>query len=451
MNRAIFREYDIRGVADGDLTDAVVRDIGRAFGSRLARQGKKKITLGRDCRLSSNRLRDAMLQGLQDAGMQVTDIGVVPTPVLYFSLYQWNTDGGVMITGSHNPPEYNGFKLCDGKDSLHGPEIQEIGEIIEKEQFEKGRGAASSRDILPEYKAMLLEKFKLPRSVRVVIDCGNGTSSVVAAEVMEKLGCQVTPLYCEMDGRFPNHHPDPTVEANLKDLIERVNRDKPEVGIAFDGDADRIGAVDDSGKVLWGDQLLILYARDILKKKPGATIISEVKCSQNLFDDITKHGGRAIMWKAGHSLIKAKMKEEHAAAAGEMSGHMFFADRYYGYDDAIYAACRLLEILAENRQPLSQMLSDVPKTYTTPEIRVDTEDAKKFKIVEAATRFFSDHYKTITVDGVRILFDDGSWGLIRASNTQPVLVLRFEAKSPERLNEIRKLVEDKLAAISKSA
>jgi phosphomannomutase/phosphoglucomutase len=391
-----------------------------------------------------------MLQGLKDSGMQVTDIGVVPTPVLYFSLYQWSAGGGVMITGSHNPPEYNGFKLCDGTESLHGPEIQQIAEIIEKEQFEKGSGTGSTQDILPEYKAMLLQKFRLPRSVRVVIDCGNGTSSVVAAEVLGKLGCQVTPLFCEMDGRFPNHHPDPTVEENLKDLIQRVKSDKAEVGIAFDGDADRIGAIDDSGKILWGDQLLILYARDILKKKPGATIISEVKCSQNLFDDISNHGGRAIMWKAGHSLIKAKMREEHAAAAGEMSGHMFFADRYYGYDDAIYAACRLLEILAQNRHPLSEMLSDVPKTFATPEIRVDTEDSKKFKVVEAATKFFSDHYKTITVDGVRILFEDGSWGLIRASNTQPVLVLRFEARTPERLNEVRKIVEDKVAEICKS-
>jgi phosphomannomutase/phosphoglucomutase len=353
-----------------------------------------------------------------------------------------------MITGSHNPPEYNGFKLCDGKESLHGPEIQEIADIIEKKKFETGKGFASSRDPLPEYKAMLLEQFKLPRSVRVVIDCGNGTSSVVAAEVMEKLGCQVTSLFCEMDGRFPNHHPDPTVESNLRDLVQRVARDRPEVGIAFDGDADRIGAIDDQGNVLWGDQLLILYSRDILKKKPGATIISEVKCSQNLYDDIAKHGGRAIMWKAGHSLIKAKMREERAAAAGEMSGHMFFADRYYGYDDAIYAACRLLEILAESDRPLSAMLSDVPKTYATPEIRVDTDDAEKFKIVEEATRYFSDQYKTITVDGVRILFDDGAWGLIRASNTQPVLVLRFEAKTQERLDEVRKLVEGKLAEIS---
>ncbi|HEV8130390.1 MAG TPA: phosphomannomutase/phosphoglucomutase [Acidobacteriota bacterium] len=450
MNRAIFREYDIRGEAERDLTDDMARNIGRAFGSRLASKGKNNITLGRDCRLSSDRLRDAVLQGLLDAGMRVIDIGVVPTPVLYFSLYQWNTDGGVMITGSHNPPQYNGFKLCDGKESLHGPEIQEVAGIIEKKKFEAGQGSVSIRNPLPEYKAMLLEKFKLPRSVRVVIDCGNGTSSVVAAEIIERLGCQVTPLFCEMDGHFPNHHPDPTIESNLQDLVRRVMRDKPEVGIAFDGDADRIGAIDDQGKVLWGDQLLILYSRDILKKQPGATIISEVKCSQNLFDDIAKHGGRAIMWKAGHSLIKAKMKEEHAAAAGEMSGHMFFADRYYGYDDAIYAACRLLEILAQSDQPLSAMLSDVPKTYTTPEIRVDTDESKKFKIVEEATRYFSEHYKTITVDGVRILFEDAAWGLIRASNTQPVLVLRFEAKEQKQLNEIRKLVEGKLAEISAS-
>ncbi|HEY2931092.1 MAG TPA: phosphomannomutase/phosphoglucomutase [Acidobacteriota bacterium] len=448
MNNAIFREYDIRGVADRDLTDEVVSNIGRAFGSRLAGKGKKTVTVGRDCRLSSDRIRDAMVRGLQDAGLNVTDIGVVATPVLYFSLYRLNPDGGVMITGSHNPADQNGLKLCDGKEALHGPEIQEIREAIEKQQYSKGSGSVTSKELLPDYKKMLIEKFSLARPVKVVVDCGNGTSSTVIAEVLQKLGCQTTALFCEMDGHFPNHHPDPTQKENLRDLIARVAAEKAEVGIALDGDADRIGAIDDRGNILWGDQLLILYSRKILEQRPGATIISEVKCSQTLFDDIEKHGGRAIMWKAGHSLIKAKMKEEKAAAAGEMSGHMFFADRYYGYDDAMYAACRLLEIIASANQPLSAMLSDVPKMFSTPEIRVDTDDSKKFRTVEEATKYFSAHYKTITVDGVRILFDDGAWGLIRASNTQPALVLRFEAKSEQRLEEIKKLVNDKLKEIS---
>ncbi|MBI4456812.1 MAG: phosphomannomutase/phosphoglucomutase [Acidobacteria bacterium] len=450
MNRMIFREYDIRGIAERDLTSEVVCDIGRAFGSRLARRGKRNITLGRDCRLSSDRLRDATARGLQDAGMQVTDIGVVPTPVLYFSIHHWNNDGGVMITGSHNPPEYNGFKLCDGSETLYGAEIQKIADIILQRQFEKGSGTVCRKEVLPEYTAALESGFKLARKIKVVVDCGNGTSSVAAVEILQRLGCEVIPLFCTMDGNFPNHHPDPTVVANLGDLRNRVVAEKAEVGIAFDGDADRIGVVDDRGDVIWGDHLLILYARDILKRNPGATFIAEVKCSQNLYDDIARRGGRAIMWKTGHSLIKAKMKEEGAAAAGEMSGHMFFADRYYGYDDAIYAACRLLEILSKSKQLLSEMLSDVPKTYSTPEIRVSTEDEKKFKIVDAAVRSFSGAYKTITVDGVRILFDDGAWGLIRASNTQPVLVLRFEAKTAQRLEEVRNLVEEKLAEISAS-
>ena len=450
MNRTIFREYDIRGVAERDLSDAAVQDIGRAFGSRLARRGRKTITLGRDCRLSSDRLRDAMAQGLQEAGIDVVDIGIVPTPVLYFSIHQWKTDGGVMITGSHNPAEYNGFKLCDGPEALHGPEIQQIADIVDRRQFERGAGRMTSRDAIDAYKTMLVGRFALPRGVRVVVDCGNGTASLVAADVMERLGCRVSQLFCDMDGRFPNHHPDPTVETNLRDLVGRVTREGAELGIAFDVDADRIGVIDDQARVIWGDRLLILYARDILNRQPGATIISEVKCSQTLYDDIARHGGRAIMWKTGHSLIKAKMKEEGAAAAGEMSGHMFFADRYFGYDDAIYAACRLLEIIAGSERSLSQMLSDLPRTYSTPEIRLDTEENKKFRIVEEATRYFSAQYETITVDGVRILFEDGTWGLVRASNTQPVLVLRFEAATERRLSEVRELVERKLKEIDAS-
>jgi phosphomannomutase/phosphoglucomutase len=431
------------------LTDPVVRDIGRAFGSRLARGGKKNITLGRDCRLSSDRLRDAILAGLQEAGICVTDIGVVPTPVLYYSIYRWNTDGGVMITGSHNPSEYNGFKLCDGREALHGPEIQEIARTIEERNYESGAGSVVLKDLLSDYKQVLAKGFKLPRSVKVVADCGNGTASLAAVEVMERIGCEVIPLFSEMDGRFPNHHPNPTSEENLKDLVRTVLEKKAEVGVAFDGDSDRIGVVNERGEIIWGDELLILYARNILGKIPGATIIGEVKCSQNLYDDVARRGGNAIMWRTGHSLIKAKMVQEGAVVAGEMSGHMFFADRYYGYDDAIYAACRLMEILSETGEPLSALLADVPKTHSTPEIRVQTEDSKKFEIVKAATEYFSSLYATITVDGVRVLFEEGAWGLIRASNTEPVLVLRFEARSAERLQEVRRIVEVKLAEIMK--
>lgn len=449
MNPAMFREYDIRGIAEVDLTNENVEKLGQGIGTYMRRQGERNATLGRDCRVSSSRLRDALSRGLTKAGINVTDIGECPTPVTYFSMYHLDQEGCVMITGSHNPPDYNGFKICVGRAAIHGDQIQEVRRIIESGQFETGEGKLTTYDILTPYMDYLVNDFKLRRSIRIVVDAGNGMASDVAPAVFKRLGGQVTELYCWKDGTFPNHHPDPTVVENMRETIDKVLEIKADVGIAFDGDVDRIGVVDDKGKIIWGDRLLILYARALLKKQPGAAIISEVKASKTLYDDIAKHGGRPIMWKTGHSLIKAKMKEENSPLAGEMSGHMFFADRYFGFDDAIYAACRLLEIIDQSDQKLSDMLSDVPQTVVTPEIRVDCPEDKKFKLVAKVRDYFKSHnYKVIDIDGVRVLFDDG-WGLLRASNTGPVLVLRFEAPTEERLKEIRQLIEGRLQEFQK--
>ncbi|MEK6695291.1 MAG: phosphomannomutase/phosphoglucomutase, partial [Nitrospirota bacterium] len=355
--------------------------------------------------------------------------------------------GGVMITASHNPPQYNGFKLCLGKDSMHGAAIQALKADIDKGRFESGRpGNVSEHPIIPDYMAYIKKAFAQVKAgkLHAVVDCGNGMGGLVGPDALRLLGCRVTGMYEDVDGRFPNHHPDPPVADNLQDLIKKVRETKADVGIAYDGDADRIGAVDEHGDILWGDKLLVLYARDVLESKPGATIISEVKASQVFYDDVVKRGGRSIMWKAGHSLIKAKMKEENAALAGEMSGHMFFADRYFGYDDAVYASCRLIEILAKTGRPLSTLLADLPPTVSTPEIRVDCPDEVKFQVVEEAKKQLAREYKIIDIDGVRVLFPEG-WGLIRASNTQPALVLRFEATSEAALQKIREVVESQVA------
>ena len=443
MRREIFREYDIRGLAGTDLTPESVELLGLAIGTIMLEGGRRRISVGRDCRLSSESFRDALVSGVNASGVSVIDIGVVPTPVLYFSLYHLKTDGGVMITGSNNPAEYNGFNISVGTDSIHGAQIQQLYEVIEAGRFSRGAGAAESADVMAPYQKYILDQIRLPRAVRLAIDCGNGTACLAAPELLKKLGCEVTELYCDMDGTFPNHHPDPTVEENLRDLQKAVKTQKLEVGMAFDGDADRIGTVDNTGQIIWGDMLMILYAREILKAKPSATFISEVKCSMNLFREIEKEGGRAIMWKTGHSLIKAKMKEERAAMAGEMSGHMFFADRYFGYDDAIYAACRLLEIVAHAPVSLSEMLATIPPTVATPEIRVQCDDDKKASVVERVKAYFQSRRKVIDVDGARIVFPDG-WGLVRASNTQDILVLRFEALSQASLDKIRSEVEEQV-------
>ncbi len=460
----IFREYDIRGIVEKDLTPDVVEKIGRAYATLARERGVKRITVGRDGRLTSSALRDQLIAGLTSAGVNVVDLGLCATPLLYFSLFHCEVDGGIMITGSHNAAEYNGFKMCVGKEALYGANIQRVREIFDSEQFATGKGTVIEQPIIPEYLSFLKEQFLSVRAdgLRVVIDCGNGAASLVAKDALEQLGCQVTGLYCELDGHFPNHHPDPTVVENLADLISKVNEIKAHVGIGYDGDADRIGVIDEQGGILWGDRLLLLFARDVLEENPGSTFISEVKASQVFYDDIPKRGGRVIMWKTGHSIIKAKMKEEKAVLAGEMSGHIFFADRYYGYDDAIYASCRLIEILVKQQKPLSSLLSDVPATVVTPEIRVDCSDDQKFQLVAAVTQRLQKIAaiqdcntadlpirELITIDGIRVRFDHG-WGLIRASNTQPALVLRFEATSQVQLSQIREYLESQLADVSQA-
>jgi phosphomannomutase/phosphoglucomutase len=378
-------------------------------------------------------------------GLQVYDIGVCPTPLLYFSLFHLGVDGGVQVTASHNPSEYNGFKLCAGKSTIYGDQIQEVRARMERGAFrERSGGKAEAYGIVAPYHDHLMRDVpRLARPLKVVVDAGSGVGGPVAPPIFRQLGCTVWEIACTPDGRFPIHHPDPTMPENLQMLIDKVRQEGADLGIAYDGDADRIGVVDEKGNILWGDELLVLFARDVLRRHPEAVIISEVKCSQRLYDDIEKHGGKAIMWKAGHSLLKAKMKETHALLAGEMSGHMFFADRYFGYDDAIYASLRLLQIVAQSPQPLSALLSDLPASQSTPEIRVDCPDETKFVIAEKAKEYFRKHYDIIDVDGVRVRFPQG-WGLIRASNTQPALVLRFEADSAEKLNEYRGIVEGKL-------
>jgi phosphomannomutase/phosphoglucomutase len=447
VNPYMFREYDIRGIADEDFSDDVVYFLGKTLGTYFLRNNVKKITLGRDCRLSSPRIHKGLSRGVLDTGCNIVDLGIIPSPLLYFSLFQLDMNGGLMITGSHNPPDNNGLKVCLGKGTIHGSEIQSVRRMLEKGEFEKGRGELEQSSVIESYLAKSASFLRMGnRKCNVIVDSGNGTGGVVAGPLYRKLGAEVTELFCEMDGSFPNHHPDPTVPANLEALISRVKEQRADLGIAFDGDSDRIGVVDEEGKIIWGDQLMILFSRAILEEKKGATFIAEVKCSQTLFDDIEKHGGNAIMWKVGHSLIKAKLKEENAELAGEMSGHIFFADRYYGYDDAIYAGARLLEILSHTGKKLSSLLSDVPAVVATPEIRTACSDEIKFSVVEKLVEEFKKEYKVIDVDGARILFD-GGWGLVRASNTQPVLVLRFEAQDEKTLKEIRKIVEDRLALI----
>ncbi len=443
INPQIYREYDIRGVVDKDLTPEIVNRLGKGFGTHMVRLGKKSLAVGRDGRLSSKAFSEALIEGLLSTGCDVVNIGVCPTPVYYFSIFHLNKDGGIMVTGSHNPPEFNGFKVSVGKSTIFGEEIQKLGRLIEEGNFAAGSGNLSESEIIRPYQDYLKKNIRFEKRLKVVIDAGNGTGGVVAGPLLKNLGCDVEELFCEIDGRFPNHFPDPTVPDNLKTLTERVLKTHADVGIGYDGDADRIGVVDDQGNIIWGDQMMILFSREILKQQKGATFVAEVKCSQNLFTDIEKHGGKAIMWRTGHSLIKEKMKEEKAALGGEMSGHIFFADRYFGYDDAIYASCRLLELLSKTEKKLSQLLEDVPKTFITPEIRVDCPDEIKFKVVEKVKEELRKDHPVIDVDGVRAQFGDG-WGLVRASNTQPVLVLRFEALSEKRLEEIKKLVEDKV-------
>ena len=449
LKPTIFREYDIRGIAETELRSPDIEVLGRAIGTYLQRRSGNKVNVGRDCRLSSPRLGEAIVTGLRASGCDVTDIGTVPTPLLYYSVFQLKATGAVMITGSHNPSEYNGFKVMSGLSTIHGAEIQEVRKLIEAGDLAAGEGSLRTADVSTPYVEEIPRNVHIDRRVKVVFDAGNGTAGPVMNRLLQSLNCDAVELFFEMDGNFPNHHPDPTVEKNLKHLVEAVAAHKAEFGVAFDGDGDRIGAVDENGKVIWGDQLLLIFAREILTRKPGATFIGEVKCSQVLYDELNRLGGNPIMWRTGHSLIKAKMKESHAELAGEMSGHIFFAYRYYGYDDALYAACRLLEIVAASGRPLSAQLEGLPAMVSTPEIRVDCPDEIKFDVVARVTEHFRKIRKIVDVDGVRVLFDRG-WGLVRASNTQPVLVLRFEAETEELLGRYRKEVEEALAAAQRA-
>ena len=443
INPQIFREYDIRGIVGKDLTPDTVTSIGKAIGTYIKRDGGKTLVIGRDVRTSSEEFRKILFSALNSTGCDVIDIGMVPTPMTYFALHHLKADGGVMITGSHNPPEFNGFKISQGVHSLYGEKIQQLKQLIQSNDFETGNGKTKQQDVIGDYIDKISSLLKISRNVKVVVDGGNGCFGIVGPELLRKMAQTPIELFSEPDGTFPNHHPDPTVAKNLTHLIEKVRSEKAELGIGFDGDADRIGVVDEKGDILWGDQLLILFARDILLKNPGATIVGEVKCSQNLYQDIEKNGGIPIMAAAGHSLIKNKMRETGALLAGEMSGHICFADNYYGFDDAIFAACRILQIVSQSKQKVSEMLADLPKTAYTPEIRVDCPDDKKFEIVLELTEFFRDQYEVIDIDGVRINFEDG-WALIRASNTQPVIVLRFEAVTNIRLKELVKIIKTQI-------
>ena len=447
MLQKIFREYDIRGIAGSEITDSDVSTLGRAFGTYMARQGKRRIVVGRDCRLTSDRYRDLLVGGLLQSGMDVVDIGVCPTPVFYFAIRRLEREGGMMITASHNPPEYNGFKVCNGFDTIAGAEIQKLAHIACSGDFSSAEGRLDHFDIISPYVDFVAGNIRLKGRLRVGVDGGNATGGPVATAILRKLGCEIYPIYCEMDGTFPNHEPDPTVMENLVDLRNLVLRERLDVGVAYDGDSDRLGVIDHRGEVVFGDKLMIIFAREILSRRPGSVIISEVKCSKTLYDDIERHGGLAIMGKTGHSLMKAKMKEVDAQLAGEMSGHMFFKDRYFGFDDGIYASCRLLEVLSRSGKRIPELLDGVPAMHATPEIRIECPDEIKFEVVERAKREFKDkNLKVIDIDGARITFPDG-WGLVRASNTQPVLVLRFEAQTLDRLGEIRDLIESTIERI----
>jgi phosphomannomutase/phosphoglucomutase len=442
----IFRQYDIRGLVDVELTPAVAHAIGRALATfNRARTGTPPVlAVGRDNRPSGERLSRAVRDGIAQAGGTAVDVGLLPTPALYLAVHELAVTGGIQVTGSHNPPEFNGFKMLSGLDTLHGDEIQELRRMIEADELDSGDGRLEvDGSVLRRYaEAIVGRNGPLARPVKVVIDCGNGVASVCAERILTELGAEVVPLFCESDGTFPNHHPDPTVPENLRDLQDAVRRTGAELGIAFDGDGDRIGAVDEAGSIVFGDQLLILYGRDLADRSgSGHAVIFDVKCSNVLRDELARSGLEPVIWKTGHSLIKAKMKDAGAPLAGEMSGHIFFGGDYFGFDDALFAAARLLAYVARAGGPLSRHLADLPTTFATPELRVECPEERKFAVVEAAAAHFSSQYEALTIDGVRVSFPHG-WGLVRASNTQPALVMRFEATSEAELAKYRALVED---------
>ena len=439
-DKAIFREYDIRGIAGESITEEVVERIGKAYGTMVAEEGGIEVSVGYDCRKSSPAFRDALCEGITSTGVSVIDIGMVTTPMVYFSTFTSGVDGGVMVTASHNPSEYNGLKMCVGQDSLFGEGIQKIRESVEEGKFKTGAGRKRQSDIVERYLGFLEQNLHIEPGIKVAADGGNGTAGVACPQILRRFGCEVHELYMDPDGDFPNHHPDPTVEENLSDIKKKIMEAGLDVGLAFDGDADRIGIVDERGNSMSGDMLLLVYSLDLLETNPGATIIGDVKCSGNLFSKIQEAGGNPIMWKTGHSVIKDKMKKENAALGGEMSGHIFFKNRFFGYDDALYAGLRFLEILSKTGKKASELLTGLPKTFATPEIRIDCPDEIKFQITEVVKKKLGEENKVIDIDGVRVEYPDG-WGLLRASNTQPALVLRFEAQTESRLAEIREVVE----------
>lgn len=445
INKYIFREYDIRGKVKDDFPPEVVLNLGKAFGTFIKRSGGQEIALSGDVRLSTPSLIEQFKVGVLSTGIDVINIGILPTPVNYYSMFKLDVAGAVQITGSHNPPEFNGFKMSLNKKSVFGESIQDLREIIEKEDFERGEGDEAPYNILRDYKKMISSKINLDKKLKVVLDCGNAAGAVCAPEIFRNFNIDLEELYCDVDGIFPNHHPDPTVKKNLNDLIEKMKTGRFDVGIAFDGDADRIGVVDEKGDVIWADQLMALFLPEIIS--PGDEILFDVKCSKSLEEMITKYGGKPIMWKTGHSLVKQKMLELDCKFGGEMSGHIFFADDYFGYDDGIYVAARLLQTLSSSSKTLSELTDELPKYFSTPEMRLEAKsDEDKFRISEIAVKYFTDNYNCSTVDGVRINFDEG-WGLVRASNTQPVIVCRFEATSVEKMDEYKNLVLSKLNEI----
>ena len=443
INPYIFREYDIRGKVKEDFPQHVVEKLGKAFGTFVRRAGGREIALSGDIRLTTPDLMKFFKDGVISTGVDVIKLGILPTPVNYFSMFHLGVYGSVQITGSHNPPEFNGFKMSIDKKAFYGENIQNLYQIIEKMDFEVGEGIETSYKILPHYNKMIKNKIKIEKPIKLVMDCGNAAGCINGPEVFKSLGIEIKELFCVPDGSFPNHHPDPTVEENLQDLISEVKNGDYDLGIAFDGDADRIGLVDETGDIIWADPLMAIFLTEIIEDNED--ILFDVKCSQALEDMISHYGGNPIMWKTGHSLIKQKMTELNCKLGGEMSGHIFFADDYFGYDDALYVAARLVQLLSRTNKKLSELKSKIPVYYSTPEMRLETKnDEEKFKISEKAIKFFTEKYDCITVDGVRIKFGDG-WGLVRSSNTQPVIVCRFEADSPERRDQIKDIVLNKLS------
>jgi len=445
----IFREYDIRGIAGKELTEEVALAIGKSFGTVLVREGKKTVVIGHDHRWSAEFLYRGLSKGLQSCGLTVLEIGLVTTPMVYFYATVNKVDAGISLTGSHNPPDENGFKFHHSSRPFYGKEIQNLRQVIEKGDFVTGQGKVEHPDhkaMIQAYEDYIVAGFKFSKKLKVILDTGHGMAGIVAPELLRRLGHDVTVLYENLDPKMPDHQADPSVPSNLKDLQKKVVEAKADIGIAFDGDADRIGVVDEKGRVIFGDKLLLLYAREILTRKPGAIIIGDVKSSKQIYDDIAKRGGKPLMWKTGHSLIKAKMKETGAEMAGEMSGHMFFKDRWLGFDDAVYAACWILEILDKVNAPFSSLLADVPQLVNTPEIRFELPEEIKFKVIAKVVEDLKKKYEVVDIDGARVQFPDG-WGLVRASNTQPVLVMRFEAESQKRLDEIRAIVENELKTV----